>query len=124
MIILAEKEKFCKHHGLTKYILNSQKKWVCIKCRVKHTVEARKRKKQKAVDLLGGKCSNCGYDKCLDALDFHHLDPTKKDPKSFEKNVAWSILKEEIKKCILLCSNCHRELHAGIREDKRLQLLN
>lgn len=67
-------------------------------------------------NLAGGKCSICGYDRCLYALDFHHLDPDKKDKavcnllssKSFKAAAA------ESKRCVLLCSNCHRELHDGL----------
>jgi len=61
----------------------------------------------------GGKCSKCGYAKCLAALDFHH---TSSDDK---RGIVCNILRnygkiaaaEEAKKCILLCRNCHSELH-------------
>lgn len=69
-------------------------------------------KKYKLVQLLGGKCSSCGYDKCLAALHFHHEDPSKK---SFDIGVnrwlSYEKLLNEAKKCILLCSNCHAEKH-------------
>ena len=62
--------------------------------------------------LLGGKCSICNYNKCLAALEFHHNSGEK------EGHVSWIIKNfsrkkglKEIKKCILLCANCHRELH-------------
>lgn len=64
-------------------------------------------------------CEVCGYDKCKAALDFHHLDPAEKDfnlasisstNRSKDKVIA------ELQKCVLLCSNCHREHHAGILE--------
>lgn len=67
--------------------------------------------------LLGGKCQICGYSKCWDALQFHHKNP---DHKKFEvsdaifgsvKRSEQEIL-EEVKKCSLLCANCHYELHA------------
>lgn len=64
---------------------------------------------------FGGKCCICGYDKCNEAFDFHHIDPSKKsfNISSFKiKNKAQ--IYEEVKKCVMLCSNCHRELHAGI----------
>lgn len=77
--------------------------------RNKNRKEWTAREKQKAVDYLGGQCKICGYKKCLAALDFHHLDPSKKegikDYRSFENN------KSELDKCILLCCRCHRELH-------------
>ena len=58
------------------------------------------------------KCSKCGYDKCKAALDVHHLESAEKD---FVVSARWSIsdakFAEEAKKCIVLCANCHRELH-------------
>lgn len=71
-------------------------------------------KKQFCIDMLGGKCIVCGYDKCVQALDFHHLDPNQK-----ELNIGSGLrgslehIRDEIKKCVVLCCRCHRELHAG-----------
>ena len=65
---------------------------------------------------LGGKCTRCGYSACLAALDFHHLDCDTKlynIGQSIDR-VPISLIREEVKKCVLLCSNCHREHHAGI----------
>ncbi len=71
--------------------------------------------KRKAIDYKGGKCQICGYDKCVRSLDFHHVDPTKKDFAISEfKNRKIEKLKDELDKCILLCSNCHGEVHDGI----------
>lgn len=85
----------------------------------------KKRKKMQAVEMLGGKCQVCGYCKCNDALDFHHLDSEEK-----EFNVAqalprwkWERIVEEVKKCILLCANCHRELHSKQINDVDLKNL-
>ena len=68
--------------------------------------------KRRAIEFLGGKCIKCGYDRCDRALGFHHRDPSKKDfqigsgaPKS------WSRIVKELKKCDLLCANCHLEKH-------------
>jgi hypothetical protein len=74
--------------------------------------ELKNEKKQRAIDLLGGKCETCGYNKCIAALDFHHIDPLQKDGTLKELTVKkWCYIEREIKKCKLLCSNCHRELH-------------
>lgn len=62
----------------------------------------------------GGKCIRCGYNKCLSALEFHHKDPTKKDFGISDDNMRLKEAVEEVKKCILICSNCHREFHAGL----------
>lgn len=59
-------------------------------------------------------CRICGENEPV-ALDFHHLDPTKKDTE-VPKLLSYSRekLKTEIRKCVILCSNCHRKHHAGI----------
>jgi 5-methylcytosine-specific restriction endonuclease McrA len=66
---------------------------------------------------LGGKCSICGYHKCLNALHFHHKNPSEKN--FLISNAIWgkdnlseSEIMNEINKCILVCANCHAELHA------------
>lgn len=74
----------------------------------------RARFKQRIVDEFGGKCSICSYNKCAAALELHHLDPTLKDP-SFSKfrssPSAIEKVAKELTKCILVCANCHREIH-------------
>lgn len=66
-----------------------------------------------AVVHKGGKCQICGYDKCIDALDFHHRDPNEKEFRIGKGNtMKWEKVLEELDKCDLLCANCHRELHS------------
>ncbi|MPM83825.1 hypothetical protein SDC9_130894 [bioreactor metagenome] len=73
--------------------------------------------KQKAVDYKGGRCSSCGYENCLSALEFHHINPSEKELYNshwtFERN------KNELDKCILLCANCHREKHEEMRKNEK-----
>ena len=67
---------------------------------------------------MGGKCSICGYNKCLHALQFHHIDPSKKKfniSSNIGKYTLQSI-QNELKKCIVVCANCHAEIHAGFTE--------
>jgi hypothetical protein len=72
-----------------------------------------KDRKRKAVEILGGSCSECGYHKSLAALCFHHTDPSKKEFTWIKMRLlTWSKVVEELKKCVLLCSNCHAELHS------------
>ena len=59
----------------------------------------------------GGKCERCGYNTCVKALEFHHIDPSKKDFTISSDNFKLKEAIEESKKCILICANCHRELH-------------
>lgn len=65
----------------------------------------------KIKEVHGGKCIRCGYDKCIKALEFHHIDPTKKDFTISNDHFKLLDAVEESKKCILICSNCHKELH-------------
>lgn len=79
----------------------------------KYTLKGIQRKLE-LIELFGGKCQKCGYDKNLSAFDFHHKDGYEKN---FEIKIQYlkyksieEILKE-VNKCMLLCSNCHREEH-------------
>ena len=71
-----------------------------------------------AIEYKGGKCMICGYDKCNKALEFHHIDSGRKDfgisAKGYTR--SWQKVKSELEKCILICANCHRELHEGITQ--------
>ena len=72
----------------------------------------REKKKALMVKEHGGKCQRCGYKKCLRALQFHHIDPIKKDFHfSQGKDLKLSSIKKELEKCELLCANCHAEEH-------------
>jgi hypothetical protein len=75
-------------------------------------------RKQRLVELRGGGCEICGYSRCLSALTFHHLDPATKRFMVSESNQhrSWSSLVEESERCVLLCSNCHREVEAHVLE--------
>ncbi len=68
------------------------------------------------VKYKGGKCVICGYDKSVEALEFHHIDEKKKLFGISGQGLtrSWERVRKEADKCILLCANCHRELHAKI----------
>lgn len=88
----------------------------CIACSNDESRERGRRFKQKCVEYKGGRCQECGYNKYIGALQFHHLDPTQKDfalskVKSHSFN---NKIKEELDKCILLCANCHSEIHGSM----------
>lgn len=78
-----------------------------------NATEMRRWLKEQAVAQLGGKCRCCGYDKSLAALDFHHRDPRQKDFEISSK-MSWESIEPELRKCVLLCRNCHAETHAGL----------
>lgn len=78
----------------------------------RHLSNSRRKLKERLVEYKGGKCERCGYNKCITALEFHHLDPSKKDFGIGSKKVlSFEKCKEEVDKCILVCSNCHKEIH-------------
>jgi predicted HNH restriction endonuclease len=72
-------------------------------------------KKKKLVDLMGGSCKICGYNKCLQALEFHQNDENKDHSISDLMKRSFKFSLKEITKCVLLCSNCHRELHSEMK---------
>lgn len=83
----------------------------------KEDINKRKRKKikeikQELVKILGGKCKLCGYSKCSAALEFHHNKENKTNSITILMgHVSKQKVLKEVKKCILLCANCHREVH-------------
>lgn len=61
------------------------------------------------------KCSVCGYARCERALEFHHVEQHEKDFLiSAQYTIAFERLKKELEKCVLVCANCHREIHDGL----------
>ena len=78
----------------------------------------RKKLREMARDYKGGKCILCGYNKCQRALSFHHLNPKEKDFDLSSRGLtrSWERIKKEIDKCVLLCANCHMEVHDGITQ--------
>lgn len=88
----------------------------CKKCNGEHVKERQQEFKQKCVEYKKGKCENCGYNKCSSALEFHHINPKEKKfeikksiTRKFDDNI-----KKELDKCMLLCANCHREIHNSV----------
>src|ERR1700759_604722 len=88
---------------------------ICRSCKHERMQQRRRNFKDWAIEYKGGKCIVCGYTKCRGALDFHHLDPNEKE---FIISKAGLMKKEkaikELDKCVLLCKNCHAEVHAGL----------
>lgn len=78
----------------------------------------RKTLKKLSVEKLGGKCQICSYNTSLDALHFHHRDPKEKSFGLSQRGLtrSWKKVEEELKKCVLICANCHAEIHAGITQ--------
>ena len=109
----------CSIHGLTEHVIYDGR-YRCKKCYVHYNNEKRKKYKNLLIEYKGGKCEICGYSKCNKALEFHHLNPKEKEfgisENSFNRSL--SELKKEVDKCLLLCANCHRELHDKEENEK------
>lgn len=112
MIIVIRK---CKHHGETEFVIEGRGWPRCRKCRSESVIKRRRKVKSLLVNYFGGACKICGYDKCNEALDFHHLDPTKKEfGIASGHTLKFELLLQEAKKCILLCCRCHAEVECGL----------
>ena len=86
----------------------------------RNVINWRKRKKIELIEYKGGKCEICGYKKSTWSLEFHHKDPNEKDFEISGKSWSFERLKKEVDKCILVCSNCHHEIHEKINSDNTL----
>lgn len=90
---------------------------LCIPCEENNRRVFVEGKRRILSELFGDSCSICGYDRCSAALEFHHVDASVKEqtPSKLVNNYSTiERMLEEVNKCILLCSNCHREIHAGL----------
>jgi len=78
----------------------------------------RKKIRDQAIDCLGGRCQIRGYERGKNALDFHHKNPKEKyfGISQSACTRAWLLVKSEVQNCVLICANCHREVHAGITQ--------
>ena len=78
----------------------------------------RRRLKEMVVEYKGGKCIICGYKKYVGAFDLHHKDEKTKTFGLSTRGLtrSWGKIKAEADKCILVCANCHREIHGGITQ--------
>jgi transposase len=106
----------CEHHGETEFALEGRGYYRCKQCRAKAVVRHRRKVKAILVAEAGGRCLLCGYDRYVGALEFHHLDPADKRLEVSRNGVTLSIdaVRTEARKCVLLCSNCHAEVEAGV----------
>lgn len=84
----------------------------------KAVTKRRKKLREMALEYGGGKCIVCGYDRCRRAMVFHHLDPAKKDFGLSVRGLtrSWEKMRAELDKCVLLCANCHAEVHDNITQ--------
>lgn len=92
----------------------------CKPCTNSESLLRQRKFKAKCIEYKGGKCEICGYNKFQGALEFHHRDPTQKDFQ-LSKAKSWTFserVENELDKCQILCSNCHKELHNELDQNK------
>ncbi len=84
----------------------------------KAVIKRRKMLMEKAIAYKGGKCAICGYSKSSRALNFHHVNPAEKSFGISARGItrSWKKVQNELDKCILVCANCHAEIHDGITQ--------
>jgi hypothetical protein len=92
---------------------------ICKACTTMLKIKEQKFNKKKCMEYKGNKCVICGYDRCMNAMQFHHLDPSEKEFTVGKRHsMVFEKVIRELDKCILVCSNCHNEIHAGMHQDK------
>lgn len=103
-----------KEFEVKKFAYSRRYCYDCVPYIPKSGAENRQIIKKWALEYKGDACEICGYNKCSEALDFHHIDPNEKDFSLSDRNLIldWQEIKKELDKCQLVCSNCHREIHA------------
>lgn len=75
-----------------------------------------KRRKANLIKVFHSKCCICGFDSFQEALEFHHIDPSQKEFGITDSGAVTKALEkqlQEMRKCILVCANCHRGIHSG-----------
>lgn len=105
----------CRRHGRTEFVLEGSGYYRCKRCRGDAVARRRRVIKQTLVEEAGGACVVCGYSRWLGALQFHHVDPGSKEFHLAQRGHSRSISRSraEIRKCVLLCANCHAEVEGG-----------
>ena len=111
----AEKQPKCGCGETDPTKFYGHKKTICGMCHNQYNLQKGQEKRLFAIKTLGGKCVECGYGKYTGSLEIHHLNPETKD-KHFSSMRGWTKerILSEIKNCVLLCRNCHAEVHGGI----------
>lgn len=95
-----------KGHGLS----------ICNGCKIR---TRRRKLKVRMVERKGGSCQKCGYNRSFRALHFHHLESAEKDANiSTLYHKSWDFIIKELNKCILVCSNCHTEIHEKLDNER------
>lgn len=117
-LVMQVETRLCKVHGQTEFALEHRSDgdyFRCRKCRSENVTRMRRNLRLELVEAAGGKCSRCGYDRCVGALHFHHANEDKVKAVSvlIRNGKRWDA-RREAKKCVLVCANCHAEIHQPV----------
>ena len=107
----------CRRHGWTEFVrVGRPGHFRCGRCNTEAVAERRRRVKALLVAEFGGRCRLCGFSRYAGALQFHHVDPAAKRFQLGGRGLTRSLteLREEARKCVLLCANCHAMVEAGV----------
>ena len=120
--------KASKESGYSRELI---KRILKIKLKIKSTKKpgdyvnkARRKRKIVLIEYKGGCCQNCSYKKCVSSLQFHHIDSTTKDFTIGGRNYSLEKMKNEVDKCLLVCANCHIEIHEEFRLNGFSEIVN
>lgn len=107
----------CAVHGSVRHVRRDDG-YRCTSCRSAAVTARRRRVKRLLLEEAGGACVLCGYDRCVAALHFHHVDPARKAFALAAAGVTRSLAaaREEARKCVILCANCHAEVESGLAD--------
>jgi transposase len=108
----------CPKHGHTAFFARREGGFRCAKCNSAAVSERRREVKRRLVSEAGGRCKICGFAQNPVALQFHHLDPSRKEFHLGSKGISRSMgrMRTEAEKCVLLCANCHALVEAGVEK--------
>lgn len=111
--------RHCKRHGEAEFAQYSAGKkgfrWQCKRCVGEAVTRRHQKIKRTLVAEAGGRCAICGYDRCMVSLQFHHVVPADKEfAVSTANGRSLAAFRREMRKCVLVCANCHGEIEAGL----------
>jgi cytochrome c553 len=103
------------HHRVKEPRVRAGFRWRCGRCNGEAVLRRKRKVKQVLVEEAGGRCRVCGYDRCIGNLVFHHVDPgAKRFGLDTSSGKSLAAFREEARKCVLVCANCHGEIEAGL----------
>src|SRR4051812_32696867 len=111
----------CRRHGPMVHYWAVDKRrhsgrWRCRRCSGEAVLKRKQWIRRLLILEAGDRCQSCGYDRLRANLHFHHLDPTQKQFGLTSGNgKSLARFREEARKCVLVCANCHGEVEAGMR---------